>query len=379
MCAVGALAIAGGAWGQRTPESTGPTSEPQQVVTLPDPQPHWVYALDPVFPHIIAGKIYIIDGDTRAYVGMLNTGYTSNMVIAPDKKALYVAETYWSRGSRGDRVDVVTFYNPNTLEPQGEARLPKGRYLVVPKKPNADMTPDGRYVLSYNMAPAMSVSVVDAKRKAYLGDIETPGCALNLPIANTRFVMVCMDGALATVTFDASGKGKVERGKPFFDVVKDPVFEHAAWSKSAQRGFFISFAGLVYPVDFSGGAAKVGSAWSLVEGADKGVWRPGGWQLAAYHPATNRLFVLMHEGGEWTHKRAGAEVWVFDGDSHKRLNRVKLEEHAISVAITQDAKPLLFTLSEVAVLSVHDGTSYAHRGDVKPVGDSPYLLYVAGE
>ena len=360
------------------PGSFGPTAEAQSVVTLPDPKPHWVYVLDPVFPHITAGKIYIYDGDTLALVGMMNTGYTSNMAIAPDRKSLYVAETYWSRGSRGERVDMVTFYNPNTLEPSGEALLPKGRYLVVPKKPNADLTPDGRFMLSYNMAPAMSVSVVDTRRKSYAGEIETPGCALVYPISNTAFAMICADGGMATINLDSAGKGKLERSKPFFDVEADPVFEHAAWSKSGQRGFFISYAGLVYPVDLSGGKARIEPAWNLLDGQEAG-WRPGGWQLAAYHAPTKRLFVLMHQGGRWTHKQAGEQVWVYDTASKKRGAHLELEHHSISVNVTQDGSPLIFTLSELAAMSVFDGKSYAHKGDIEGIGDSPYLLYVAGE
>ncbi len=61
-------------------------------------------------------------------------------MIARDNSAVYVAETYWSRGSRGDRTDVVTFYDSRTLEVTGEVLLPRGRFLVVTKKYNAGLT-----------------------------------------------------------------------------------------------------------------------------------------------------------------------------------------------------------------------------------------------
>jgi methylamine dehydrogenase heavy chain len=87
----------------------------------------------------------------------------------------------------------------------------------------------------------------------------------------------------------------------------------------------------------------------------------------------------MHEGGPWTHKQAGAQVWVYDTASQKRVAHFELEHHSISVNVTPDGKPLVFTLSELAALSAWDGTTYAHKGDVEGVGDSPYLLYVAGD
>ncbi len=61
--------------------------------------------------------------------------------------------------------------------------------------------------------------------------------------------------------------------------------------------------------------------WSLQEAAGMPrattqsellAWRPGGGRFAAYHKASGRLFVLMHAGVHWTHKKGGTEIWVFD-------------------------------------------------------------------
>jgi methylamine dehydrogenase heavy chain len=58
---------------------------------------------------------------------MFNTGHLPNQVLSHDKSALYVAETYWSKGFRGERSDMVTVYNPKTLEITDEIPLPEGR------------------------------------------------------------------------------------------------------------------------------------------------------------------------------------------------------------------------------------------------------------
>ncbi len=375
----GALLLGGGAAAQVPESARLPTAEQHPTATLPEAGPHWVYILEPVFPHLIVTKIWIIDGDSQKVVGMINGGYTANLGLAKNASELYMAETFWSRGSRGDRTDVVTTFDGRTLDPKGEVALPQGRFLVVTKKYDAALTTDGRYMLSFNMAPATSVSVVDVQNHSYLKEIETPGCGLIFPSGPRRFSMICADGSLLTVNFDQSGEAQMTRGEPFFDAENDPVFEHPGFSEPNGKAFFVSYSGKVYPVDFSGDQPKVGEAWSLVNDQEKGQWWPGGWQLASYHPGSNRLFVQMHEGTRWTHKQPGDEVWVFDVNTKKRLERIELEEPALSLMVTQDKEPLLFTLSEAASLSVFDGTSYEPKGDVEDIGISPYLLYVTGE
>ncbi len=355
-------------------------TEEHTTAVLPEMGPHWVFVLDPVFPHLIAAKVYILDGDSLRYLGMLNTGYVPNMAISPDHRTIYSAETYYSRGTRGKRTDIVAYYDARTLEPVAETVLPEGRFLVVPKKPNLALTPDGRYLLSYNMAPGTSVSVVDVVARRYVTDIEVPGCGLVFPTGNTSFSMLCPDGSFVHVRFDSAGNAEVRPGAPFFDPEEDPVFEHGVVSHRDRRAFFVSYEGLVYEAEVSDAGLRIAGKWSLLGEEDRAEnWRPGGWQLLAYHAASDRLFVLMHRGGKWTHKQAGEEVWVFDANSHERVARVPLEHHAISVSVSQDDAPLLFTLSEEASLSVFDATSFEPRGTVEGLGDSPFLLYVADE
>ena len=126
------------------------------------------------------------------------------------------------------------------------------------------------------------------------------------------------------------------------------MFEHAAVSSAQKKAFFVSYEGWVYPVGLDG-KPVVGERWKL-QGEGEAGWRPGGWQLAAYHAPTDRLFVLMHEGGIWTHKQAGSEVWVYDAASGKRLQRVAAGASRRSRSRSaRDDQPLMFALSETAV------------------------------
>ena len=205
------------------------TQEDHPTLTLPEASPHWVYVLEPVFPYLVSSKVWILDGDTLQYKGMVSAGYSANLALSHDKSAFYVTETYWSRGTRGDRTDVVTTYDAKTLNPTGEVILPKGRFLVVPKKYNAQLSSDGRYLYSFNMDPAFGLSLVDLKENRYVGEIETGGCSLAYPDRAQPASRRCAPTARSpTSPSTQPGKATIEDGTPFFNSETDPVFEHAA-------------------------------------------------------------------------------------------------------------------------------------------------------
>ena len=93
-----------------------------RVATLPPTaSPHWVWVNDFVFPHMPDGQAILVDGDSGRFLGMLSTGFGfSRLVLAKDGKIVFSPETYFSRGTRGTRTDVVTMYDPVHLAPIGE-------------------------------------------------------------------------------------------------------------------------------------------------------------------------------------------------------------------------------------------------------------------
>ena len=72
-------------------------------------------------------------------------------------------------------------------------------------------------------------------------------------------------------------------------------------------------------------------------------WRIGGMQSIAYHSENDLLLTLMHEGGEHTHKDPGTEIWVFDLSAKRLLHKMKLENMATAIAISQDVNPLVYS------------------------------------
>ena len=357
-----------------------PVAESHVTAVLSATHARRLFVLDTAFPAAEAAKTYIIDGETGRLEGMFSQGYWPNFAISPDGSAVYAADTYFEKHTRGKRQDFVVVRDARTLDVQKDIPLPSGRLLVVTKKYNFGVTPDGHYALSYNLAPRTAVSVVDLKLREYVGDIDIPGCGLIFPQSANRFTTLCADGSVATVTFDEKLKAATERVKKVFDAEKDPVFEHSGWDKHGRMLYLVSYSGMVIPLDLSGGSAQKRESWSLTSPTERSAgWLPGGWQVAHFHVPSKHLYVLMHRGHEWTHKDSGTEVWVYDVQTRKRLQRVKLSKPAQSVAVSQDDSPLLYTIVDGAEIITYDSSTGKLRSESQNIGFTPQILTVPGE
>jgi methylamine dehydrogenase heavy chain len=367
-CLCALMCCAGFARAQLAPDQ-------MKSLTLPLASPDWVFTMDLQWPVGLISKVWIIDGRTRKMLGQLSGGYLSNLEISPDRRHIYMIDTYYSRGWRGTRTDAVSIFDARTLEYQGEVVIPSKRILVVPKRYDSGLTADGRFLLVANMTPATSVSVVDLKARKFVGEIQSAGCTEVLVSGNRRFSSICGDGSFMTVTLDDSGKAKSKtQGKPLFNPDKDPAFDQPAMARA--KAYFVTYHGMVLPVDLSGAEPVAEPEWPLLGPGDKG-WLPGGWQAVAYQRKTGLLYVLMHKGGAWTHKEPGSEVWVFDTKTNKRVRRFKLREPGYCIRVTDDADPLLFVMPPAlpeANLDTYSATNGKFLGAYKHIGSS-ILLY----
>jgi methylamine dehydrogenase heavy chain len=304
-------------------------------------QPHWVWLNDVSFDRMLDGRAYLIDADSGRMLGMVSGGYGhGTLLIAPDGKTFAVISSHFSRGTRGTRTDVATFYKIADLAPGAEAVLPPKRYNGMPFISAAPVMPGGRFGLVYNFTPEQSVTVLDMAAQKTVGEYATAGCSLIYPTSASKLFLICSDGSLLPATLDSTGQLKL--GKPtkkLFDD-HDPVTEKGVWT--GTEWLFFTPSGKVHVIDHSTAQPRLKRTWSLM-GANEGTWRPGALQTAAYYRAKGRLYVLMHEGGPYTHKDPGTELWVYDAAQGKRIQRIKLDGPATAVAVSQDDRPLLYT------------------------------------
>jgi methylamine dehydrogenase heavy chain len=340
-----------------------------------EPGPHWVWVNDVVFHHMADGKAFLLDGDSGRMLGMLSTGFSFNgVVLGKSGSEILSPETYFSRGTRGTRTDVITYYAPRTLSPVAEVSIPPKRASTIPQLANARLTDDSRFLLLYNYTPAQSVSVVDVPARKFVGEIETPGCALVYPTGKRAFFSLCGDGAALQVQLDDNGReASKSRTAKLFDPMTDPVTEKGV--RDGNDWLFATFAGNVVRLA-PGGSGLQATNWSLLGEADRQAsWRPGGIQHLTLHAATRRLYSLMHVGGADTHKDPGTEVWVYDVAGKKRAQRIVLQEMATSIAVTSDDKPLLFTIFIGAQkVDVYDAVSGKFLRSIGEIGFTPTTL-----
>ena len=98
------------------------------IQKLTNPQPNWLVVNDPNFLGNMDSKVLLMDVESRQMLGMLSTGAWRNAVeFSPNRDLVYSPETYYSRGTRGEREDVVTIYELETLSPLGEIEIPPKR------------------------------------------------------------------------------------------------------------------------------------------------------------------------------------------------------------------------------------------------------------
>jgi methylamine dehydrogenase heavy chain len=295
-------------------------------LTLPgEPGPHWFWLSD-----VMLHRTALFDGERGEILGSIASGSPGvGFVIEPlfsrDHREIYLAESYFSRGVRGERTDVVTVYDTVTLAPVVEIPIPPKRAEYFPGVAANAISDDGRFLAVFNVTPAQSLTIVDTQARRTTAEIQTPGCSLVYPSGPRRFFMLCADGAALVATLADDGTPKtVERAARFFDPEKDPLFEKAA--RRGSEWTFTSFDGAVHSVDFSGDTPKFGEIWSLFSAADRREsWRLGGGQQIAVHAGKGRLYALVHQGGRDTHKEPGIEVWVYDLATRSRVQTIGLE------------------------------------------------------
>jgi len=347
------------------------------VAHLPAKTAHWVYVFDEAFINEIDSRLHLFDGDAYRRLGQIDAGFGGSVNESPDGATTVVATTYFARGSRGTRTDVVEFTDNSTLAPTHEIVLPPKRAMTVPNLFNVTYSADGHFIYVAYITPATSFGVLDPARGVVLGEIDTAGCALVIPSGPNRVSSICESGRLLTVTLDASGhEASRAMSAPFFDADADPVFVQGI---PTTQGFtFLSFLGEVHEVDFSGAQPVFAPVWSLVEASQKGNWRPGAMQVGAIHRTLKRLYVPMHAGGEGTHKDGGTEIWVFDLASHRRLARWPMHiggaKRVMAVQVSQDDAPLLFAATDSSDIAVLDALTGRVKHVEKHLGQTPWLM-----
>ena len=311
------------------------TIEPEEISssTLAAPEPSWFIAKG------LMGPGYLFDSQDGEMRGLLSlTPWTPSVLRHPKRKELYAAEVHYSRRSRGTRTDLLSIIDHSTLSQIAEIKIPnKVSSLAFPEY--LGLLSDNRHITIFNMTPAQSVSVVDIIDREFVEEISTPGCALQMPIKDRAFLMMCGDGTLQKIELNKNGTEKSRsRSREFFSVEDDPVFDKPI--KINDSWELISFEGNIFNVTEKNQGIAISESWSILGEGDEG-WRVGGVQIMAVNQSLNLLFTIMHQGGIDTHETPGNEIWVFDRKRKKRVGKITSESLVNNIMVTQTENPKL--------------------------------------
>lgn len=334
-----------------------------------------MYVSDFSLGHLMDGRVYVLDARSGRYAGVIDAGYAGQFTLSPDGKEAYVAATYLSRHSHGERTDVLEVYDTDSLRRKGEVILPKKHVQGLFTRELLRTSHDGRYLYVQNATPATSVTVVDLQTRKVLSEVPSAGCWALYPSQtySLRFSMLCGDGSANTVTLNEDGSVAARApSRKFFDSDSDPVYITAADDGAAY--YFLSFRGVLTKATLSGPQPLIGAAVALVQGEDaRRGWRPGGYQLQALHRASGRLYIGMHpDGQEGTHKYPAQEIWVVDLHSGKRLARHPASKTS-TLSVNQGAPGYLYALdgasNRVHAYDMNDQLRPVYVSE--PVGEAP--------
>jgi len=359
-----------------SPAARAQDAETATIRTLPPDDGHRLYVTDFTQDHLVDSRATVVDGKTLRYLGNLPMGNFGSMNLSRDRARIFIATTYYDRGSRGHRADIVEEYAATTLGFTREVVLPSKRALAASYTEYLQPSAHDRFLLVQNATPASSVTIVDEASFKVLSELPTAGCfgLYPDPSDDARFSTLCGDGGIVTITLDAAGHetARAHIGK-LFDPVADPVFiTGGIWG---GKLVLVSFQGVVHVIDLAGGTPRQTAVWSLIQSPAAQAWRPGGYQLFSVHAASGQLFIGMHPHGfDGSHKAPSAEIWQADLASRKVTHRFALHG-ALAVTVSQDATPTLYTITYDGLLQAWGlGDKLAPKGKMRQAAEMPNAL-----
>lgn len=358
--------------------------EPTGVIeTLPKRYPpEWFLIQDSAFFHMSDGKVYVIDTSKETVgeqvQGMFNNSLMGNILQIPSRGEIMSIETFHSRGTRGDRMDVLTIWDTVNLAPVAEVMLKSGdRFMGMPQRVVMQTLNDDLWLAIFNFSPSTSVTLVDLDQREVINTIAIPGCSFIYGNGDMGFSSVCADGRMLTVILNDDGTERSrEHSEVFFDSDDSPIFERPA--RVGDVAFFPTFDGRVHPVALAGAPAKPMTPWPLY-GQGEETWAPSGIGIDG-EDDLGRIYFLMNpeaNGVDGMHNAGGAEIWVFDPETRERVQRIALQEWGLTFAVSRGTEPKVLVTNPVDMsVELYDGLSGAFIRKITGFGqETPLYLW----
>ncbi|MDD2867345.1 methylamine dehydrogenase (amicyanin) large subunit [Neomegalonema sp.] len=355
----------------------GAETDDPVILEAPEPNARRVYVNDPAHFAAITQQ-FVIDGDSGRILGMIDGGFLPNPVVASDGSFFAQASTVFKRVARGQREDYVEVFDARTHYPIADITLPEEPRMLVGTYPwMTALTPDDKTLLFYRFSPSPSVGVVDLEAKEYRGIFDVPDCYHIFPVSADTFYMHCRAGTMAKITM-GEGEPQISESE-VFHTEEEYLINHPAYSPKSGRLVWPAYDGKLFQVDLTTEGAKFLPPLQTFTDAEKAEgWALGGWQQAAYHRPSDRIYILADQRAQWRHKTSSRFVFVVDARTGQRIKRIDLGYEADSINVSQDSPHQLYVLSTgekaMRVLDPETG-AVLHRID--QLGHGPQVITTA--
>ena len=150
---------------------------------------HWFWVWGNRAPSMIDGRALLFNDDGQM-LGQLDTGFWfNNLLPSQSRNELFAVETYFSRGTRGERTDVVSVYDPLTLKPKREIAIPPKRINALGNTGLSVLSDDERFHVDTQLHPGAVDQHYRSGCRSVCRRGGNPRLRLNLPGRPARLLL----------------------------------------------------------------------------------------------------------------------------------------------------------------------------------------------
>ncbi len=368
----------GGGMLTSTRSTSSPSATPvvQQVPTA-TPQPpdaHPVYILDPRNGELLS-QILVIDADARREVLRTQTRYEPKAAFSPDGRRLYVADSYQTRVTRGEWVDALSAYDPETLSLLVDD-VPISKRLLYKMFPGSEHwffpSSDGRnlFISKYGDPDIhqLQLGILETTSFKTVAEFTPPVCSVDHFWSLPDGRLICLKANAVYIVDTRTGALQKE--------LEVNTGEVATWALLAPTGdrFYVFSNAHVAIVDVTRSRLELLDVRPIVLPSAIQI---GSGNSNTLSPDGTRLYVgLFPTGGENFSKGVMEEIWVYDTRTWQRLDVLRLSDPAWDFAVSTDGRQLYTVNPFTKTLGIYDTGNFHAIALMHDVGVTPAQILI---
>lgn len=372
LCLILGLALAFSPAGQAAAHIAGNLQPVQGSPSTATPSPlpaDSVWLIDPENGELNSALLSV-DPVSGQILRVLSTRYTPDSVLSPDYKRLYVVDTYYTRGNRGDSISALTVYDAESgMILHDDIQVPERlMYKMYPTFRTLFISPDGStlYLLKYDKNGdnnAVRVVALDTVRFAQLWEVTLTSCDTpQLLSDNVKPIVyaICPEGKVVAL---GAGTGLVQSTLKIPSKSGQSV--NVIASVENRKQLIVATAdGHLYGLEMSGDHQNLVSDHSI-QFPPNTFLIPG---TTAFSPQGNTLYVGLRSS---LNENGASIIAAYDIVNGQQRWLAHLSSGALNLESSNDGRWLYAVSPDNQSLTVLDAQTGQVGQVVRPIGESP--------